>query len=67
MAISSWSESFLENQTGFLTCRYQGRYWSDSATIGLVNARYLWESGAHSTFQGGTFLIGFTIARPKTN
>ena len=36
-------------------------------TLGLVNARYLWESGGHSTFQGGTFLVGFTIARPKTN
>ena len=24
-------------------------------TIGLVNARYLWESGGRSTFQGGTF------------
>ncbi len=36
-------------------------------TIGLVNARYLWESGGQSTFQGGTFLIGFTIARPMTN
>ena len=36
-------------------------------TIGLVNARYLWESGGQSNFQGGTFLVGFTIARPKTN
>jgi hypothetical protein len=36
-------------------------------TLGLVNARYLWESGGRSTFQGGTFLVGFTIARPKTN
>jgi hypothetical protein len=36
-------------------------------TLGLVNARYLWESGGHSTFQGGTFLIGFTIARAMTN
>ena len=36
-------------------------------TIGLVNARYLWESGGQSTFQGSTFLIAFTIARPKTN
>ena len=36
-------------------------------TIGLVNARYLWESGGRSMFQGATFLIGFTIARPMTN
>ena len=36
-------------------------------TIGLVNARYLWESAGQSSFQGSTFLVGFTIARPKTN
>jgi hypothetical protein len=36
-------------------------------TIGLVNVRYLWESAGQSSFQGSTFLIGFTIARPKTN
>jgi hypothetical protein len=36
-------------------------------TIGLVNARYLWESAGHSTFQGATFVVGFTIARPMTN
>ena len=36
-------------------------------TIGLINARYLWESGGQSSFQGSTFLVGFTIARPKTN
>ena len=36
-------------------------------TIGLVNARFLWESAGHSTFQGGTFVVGFTIARPRTN
>ena len=35
-------------------------------TIGLVNARYLWESAGHSTFQGSTFVVGFTIARPNT-
>ena len=34
-------------------------------TIGLVTARYLWESGGKSSFQGSTFLIGFTIAMPK--
>jgi len=34
-------------------------------TIGLVTVRYLWESGGQSTFQGSTFLIGFTIARPS--
>ena len=34
-------------------------------TIGLVNVRYLWESGRQSSFQGGTFLVGITIARPK--
>jgi hypothetical protein len=35
-------------------------------TIGLVNVRYLWESAAASSFQGSTFVIGLTIARPKT-
>ena len=35
-------------------------------TIGLVNVRYLWESAGRSSFQGSTFLVGFTIARPKT-
>ena len=34
-------------------------------TLGLVNARYLRESAGHSTFQGSTFVVGFTIARPK--
>ena len=38
-----------------------------SGTIGLVNFRYLWESAGKSTFQGSTFLIGLTIARPRTN
>src|SRR5688572_20469791 len=36
-------------------------------TIGLVNARYLWESAGKSSFQGSTLIIGLTIARPKTN
>lgn len=36
-------------------------------TIGLVTARYLWESGGKSSFQGSTFLAGLTIARPVVN
>lgn len=36
-------------------------------TIGLVNFRYLWESGGKSSFQGSTFVVGLTIARPKVN
>jgi len=36
-------------------------------TIGLVNVRYLWESAGKSSFQGSTFTVGMTIARPKTN
>jgi hypothetical protein len=59
---------------GMLTCvgslvvpRPASAQFQKGGTIGLVNARYLWESGGHSTFQGGTFLIGFTIARPMTN
>ena len=35
-------------------------------TIGLVNFRYLWESAGKSSFQGSTFAVGMTIARPKT-
>jgi hypothetical protein len=35
-------------------------------TIGLLNARYLWESGGQSSFQGSTFL-DFTIAKPKNS
>ncbi|HEX2461752.1 MAG TPA: hypothetical protein VHJ58_16525 [Vicinamibacterales bacterium] len=31
-------------------------------TIGLVNVRYLWESGGKSSFQGSTFVVGLTIA-----
>jgi hypothetical protein len=34
-------------------------------TIGLVNVRYLWESGGKSSFQGSTFAVGLTIAKPK--
>lgn len=34
-------------------------------TIGLVTARFLWESGGKSSFQGSTFLVGMTIARPR--
>jgi hypothetical protein len=36
-------------------------------TIGLVNVRYLWESGGRSSFQGSTFVVGLTIAKPKVN
>ena len=36
-------------------------------TLGLVNFRYLWESAGKSSFQGSTFLVGFTIARPNVN
>jgi hypothetical protein len=35
-------------------------------TIGLV-VRYLWESGEKSSFQGSTFVVGLTVARPKVN
>ena len=35
-------------------------------TIGLVNVRYLWESARKSSFQGSTFIVGITIARPRT-
>ena len=38
--------------------------FNKGGTIGLVNVRYLWESAGKSTFQGSTFLVGFTIARP---
>jgi len=38
-----------------------------NGTIGLVNFRYLWESAGTSSFQGSTFVIGLTIARPRTN
>ena len=30
---------------------------------GLLNARYLWEFGGRSTFEGETFVAGFTVAR----
>jgi hypothetical protein len=36
-------------------------------TIGLVNFRYLWESAGKSSFQGSTFVVGFTLARPRVN
>jgi hypothetical protein len=36
-------------------------------TIGLINVRYLWESGGQSSFQGSTFVVGLTIARPKVS
>ena len=36
-------------------------------TLGLVNVRYLWESAGKSSFQGSTFVVGLTIARPKVN
>ena len=36
-------------------------------TLGLVNFRYLWESAGKSSFQGSTFLVGLTIARPNVN
>jgi hypothetical protein len=31
-------------------------------TIGLLNFRYFWESGARSSFEGGTLFASFTIA-----
>jgi len=33
------------------------------ATAGVVNVRYLWDSAAKSSFEGGTFWISFTLAR----
>ena len=33
------------------------------ATAGLLNVRYLWESGAKSSFEGSTFWISITIAK----
>jgi hypothetical protein len=32
-------------------------------TIGFLNFRYYWESGARSSFEGGTMFASFTIAR----
>ena len=32
-------------------------------TIGFLNFRYYWESGARSSFEGGTLFASFTIAR----
>lgn len=34
-------------------------------TVGLLNVRYLWESGGKSSFEGSTLMVGFTIARPR--
>ena len=31
--------------------------------VGLVNLRYIWEFGAETNFEGGDFLISFTLAR----
>jgi hypothetical protein len=31
--------------------------------VGLVNVRYTWEFGAETNFEGGNFLISFTLAR----
>jgi len=31
--------------------------------VGLVNVRYIWEFGAETNFEGGDFLISFTLAR----
>jgi hypothetical protein len=31
--------------------------------VGLVNLRYTWEFGAETNFEGGNFLISFTLAR----
>lgn len=30
--------------------------------VGLLNARYIWEFGGRSTFEGQTFVAGFTLA-----
>jgi hypothetical protein len=32
-------------------------------TIGFLNFRYYWESGARSSFEGGTLFASFTVAR----
>jgi hypothetical protein len=32
-------------------------------TFGQLNVRYLWESGARSSFEGGTLFVGITIGR----
>ena len=32
-------------------------------TVGLLNVRYLWDSAAKSSFEGGTFWMSFTIAQ----
>ena len=32
-------------------------------TAGLVNVRYLWDSAAKTSFEGGTFWISFTLAK----
>jgi hypothetical protein len=31
--------------------------------VGLVNVRYVWEFGAETNFEGGDFMISFTLAR----
>jgi hypothetical protein len=33
------------------------------ATAGVLNVRYLWDSAAKSSFEGGTFWMAFTLAR----
>jgi hypothetical protein len=33
----------------------------------LLNVRYLWESAGESSFEGSTFVVGLTIAKPKVN
>ena len=33
------------------------------ATAGVLNVRYLWDSAAKTSFEGGTFWISFTLAR----
>ncbi len=34
-------------------------------TAALLNVRYLWSSAGRSSFDGGTFVLGVTIARPR--
>ena len=33
------------------------------ATVGVLNVRYLWDSAAKTSFEGGTFWMSFTLAR----
>jgi hypothetical protein len=37
--------------------------FAKGTVVGLVSARFLWEFGAKSTFEGHTFVLSFTLAK----